>query len=84
MPVLLCERGRAGINVGVRTVVSGAEAPADYDRQLRHVRTCDCADHLRAIFRDASALSLGADHVAYYVTHVRYTGDEASLEETHP
>ena len=45
------------------TIISSTVTPAHDDRQLRHVRARNCADHLRAIFRDPSLLCLGANHV---------------------
>jgi hypothetical protein len=47
-----------------RTIIPRPEAPADYHRQLRYVRTRDGPHHLAAVFRDAALFGLGAHHVS--------------------
>ena len=45
------------------TVVPGAEATSDDNGQLGDVRTCDCADHFRAVLGNATFLCFGTDHI---------------------
>src|SRR4030095_4270728 len=45
-------------------VVAGAEAAADDHGELRHVRTGDRGDHLRAVLGDAGLFVFLADHEA--------------------
>ena len=51
-----------GDSPAAHAVVAGAEAAADDDRELGHLRVGDGHDHLRAVAREAAVLVLPADH----------------------
>ena len=65
------------------TVVPGAKATSDDDGQLGDVRTCDCADHFRAVLGNAAFLGLGTDHIAsdVYKEKQRDVALRAQLDE---
>ena len=52
----------SAIRAAAHAVVTCSVAPADHDGQLGHVRARNCADHLRAVLRDAALLGVLSDH----------------------